>query len=236
MQLDATANVPGTFIYTPAAGTVLGAGNDQTLSVSFTPTDTTDYTTDAATASIRVLPTPTPPPGNIPPLVSVASVSPVFGRRKTVIAVIVRFSGPVFAAQAESVAEYRLAIAGKKGSFDAKNAKVIALKSAVYNSATFTVTLTPVKKFPLKKPVEVRVQGQAPSGLHDSFGRLISGDPNGIVSGNANAILSRGSVRILARAAVARLHSATVAVLRPFHRSQSHAAIVGPRSRHIERP
>ena len=39
-QLDATANVQGTFTYTPAAGTVLGAGNDQTLSVSFAPTDT----------------------------------------------------------------------------------------------------------------------------------------------------------------------------------------------------
>ena len=43
-QLDATANVQGTFTYTPAAGTVLGAGNDQTLSVSFAPTDSTDYT------------------------------------------------------------------------------------------------------------------------------------------------------------------------------------------------
>ena len=54
-QLDATANVPGTFAYTPAAGTVLTAGNDQTLSVTFTPTDTTDYTTATATAFINVL-------------------------------------------------------------------------------------------------------------------------------------------------------------------------------------
>lgn len=48
-QLDASANVPGTFVYTPPAGTVLGAGN-QTLSVLFTPTGTDDYTT--ATASV----------------------------------------------------------------------------------------------------------------------------------------------------------------------------------------
>ena len=41
-QLNATANVPGTFVYTPATGTVLGAGS-QTLSVSFTPTDAVDY-------------------------------------------------------------------------------------------------------------------------------------------------------------------------------------------------
>jgi Bacterial Ig-like domain (group 3)/Beta-propeller repeat len=51
-QLNATASVPGTFVYNPSAGAVLGAGN-QTLSVTFTPTDTIDYT--AAKASI-VLP------------------------------------------------------------------------------------------------------------------------------------------------------------------------------------
>lgn len=45
-QLNATASfggasVPGTFAYTPAAGTVLEAGVGRTLSVSFTPTDGT---------------------------------------------------------------------------------------------------------------------------------------------------------------------------------------------------
>ena len=43
----------GTFAYSPAAGTVLKAGR-QTLSVTFTPTDTTDYTTATATATIDV--------------------------------------------------------------------------------------------------------------------------------------------------------------------------------------
>ena len=59
-QLDATASVPGSFVYTPAAGTVLSAGANETLSVTFTPTDSTDYTTASATATINVLPaTPT---------------------------------------------------------------------------------------------------------------------------------------------------------------------------------
>jgi hypothetical protein len=53
-QLDATASVPGTFTYTPTAGTILHAGAGQILSVSFTPTDRTDYTTVTATATIRV--------------------------------------------------------------------------------------------------------------------------------------------------------------------------------------
>ncbi len=53
-QLDATARVPGTFTYSPAAGTLLGAGNGQTLSVTFSPTDTTDYTRAIASAKLNV--------------------------------------------------------------------------------------------------------------------------------------------------------------------------------------
>src|ERR1019366_8929437 len=51
-QLDATANVAGTFVYNPALGTSLAAGS-HTLQVTFTPTDTTDYTT--ATGSVTLL-------------------------------------------------------------------------------------------------------------------------------------------------------------------------------------
>lgn len=53
-QLNATASVPGTFVYTPPAGTVLQAGNGQTLSTTFTPTDTTDYNTAPKSVLINV--------------------------------------------------------------------------------------------------------------------------------------------------------------------------------------
>ena len=53
-QLDATTTVPGSFVYTPAAGTVLSAGAGQTLSVTFTPTDTSDYNSVTITATINV--------------------------------------------------------------------------------------------------------------------------------------------------------------------------------------
>ena len=52
-QLNATASVAGTFVYSPASGTVLGAGS-QTLSVTFTPIDTTDYNTATATVTLVV--------------------------------------------------------------------------------------------------------------------------------------------------------------------------------------
>src|SRR6266404_5879714 len=53
-QLNATASVPGNFVYTPATGTVLNAGTGQTLHVSFTPTDTTSYTTASKDVTINV--------------------------------------------------------------------------------------------------------------------------------------------------------------------------------------
>lgn len=54
-QLNATASVPGTFVYTPAAGAVLAAGNGQTLSVVFNPTSG-NYSSASKSVSINVLP------------------------------------------------------------------------------------------------------------------------------------------------------------------------------------
>lgn len=58
-QLDATASfggssVPGAFAYTPASGTVMNTAGSQTLSVAFTPTDTTDYNSATASVSLNV--------------------------------------------------------------------------------------------------------------------------------------------------------------------------------------
>ena len=53
-QLDAWTDVPGTFTYTPAPGTILAAGSLQTLLVTFTPQPGTDYTTAGATTTITV--------------------------------------------------------------------------------------------------------------------------------------------------------------------------------------
>ena len=54
IQLDATASVPGRFIYNPPSGTVLSVGT-HTLTATFTPTDTVDYNTASKTVSITVM-------------------------------------------------------------------------------------------------------------------------------------------------------------------------------------
>jgi RHS repeat-associated protein len=54
-QLDATSTLPGSFVYSPASGTVLRLG-PQLLEVTFTPADTIDYVPTTATVAITVKP------------------------------------------------------------------------------------------------------------------------------------------------------------------------------------
>ena len=92
---------------------------------------------------------------------------------------IVDFSGPVNAGLADSLATYSLTIAGRRGSFTARNARRIPLVSAVYSVSTDSVTLVPAGVFLLFKPVQLRVHGLLPGG-------------------DAVAILDRHGVRIVA--------------------------------------
>ena len=69
-QLDATSPVQGSFTYLPGPGTVLIVG-PHTLTATFSPTDTPDYTTSMATVSLTVI-QPTPH------VALTASANPVF--------------------------------------------------------------------------------------------------------------------------------------------------------------
>jgi sugar lactone lactonase YvrE len=53
-QLNASAGVAGTFTYSPTAGAVLNAGSEQVLNVTFTPTNSANYTTATASTKITV--------------------------------------------------------------------------------------------------------------------------------------------------------------------------------------
>ncbi len=53
-QLNASAEIPGTFVYTPAAGVVLERGLNQELTVIFTPDNTDDYAVAYDTVYINV--------------------------------------------------------------------------------------------------------------------------------------------------------------------------------------
>jgi len=53
-QLNAKANVPGTFVYTPEIGTKLFEGANQVLNADFTPTDVATYNAVSKTVTINV--------------------------------------------------------------------------------------------------------------------------------------------------------------------------------------
>jgi hypothetical protein len=131
-----------------------------------------------------------------PPLVTVKQVRDITNSKHQVTEVLVTFSGTVNAIEADNTATYRLATAGTGGSFFAKNAGIIKLKSVVYAGAVNTVTLRPTSPFALTKPVELVVYGTGSTGLKDSYGRLIDGDHNGVAGGNAVVMLSSGGPKI----------------------------------------
>ena len=54
-QLDASSTIGGAWVYSPVAGTVLSGGS-QTLTATFTPTDTTDYKTFFVSVKLTVNP------------------------------------------------------------------------------------------------------------------------------------------------------------------------------------
>ncbi len=62
-ELNATTSVPGTFVYNPVSGTVLGVGVGQILSVSFTPTDSANYNATSTSVVIKVNPAVAPASG-----------------------------------------------------------------------------------------------------------------------------------------------------------------------------
>ena len=106
-QLDATASVSGNFNYTPGKGTVLNVGNGQALSVTFTPSDTTDFNTVTTTVKIDVV---------APPVVTVTSFQPTTvsvevgkghrAKTKKETALLLQFSGAV--AGTGNLAAYQL--------------------------------------------------------------------------------------------------------------------------------
>jgi len=96
-----------------------------------------------------------------------------------------------------------------------------------YEAARSTVTLTPTKPFSLSKPAQLQVDGVPPSGLMDSFGRLIDGDGNGQPGGNALTALSRGGVKVEAIPSAQANHHTTETVSTHGRRPAERNALPG---------
>jgi urease beta subunit len=122
-QLDATAKwngstVPGSFTYNPLLGTILQSGSNQTLSVSFAPSDPTTYTNAATTVTINVQKAPLG--------VTATNKSKIYGQNIT-------FTGTGFVAaglvNGDSVTSASLASAG-------------AISNAPVSGSPYAITIT----------------------------------------------------------------------------------------------
>jgi hypothetical protein len=141
----------------------------------------------------------------------VSNVHLVTNGRNQVTEVIVGFSGAVNPAEVQNPAEYSLTMAGRHGSFTARTARKIRIRGLSYVASEDTVLLY-TKPFALKKPVQLRVDGTAPSGLRDTAGRLIDGARTGQPGSDAVRVLSRGGVSMTRVASGPVAYVATAAV------------------------
>jgi plastocyanin len=120
----------------------------------------------SGSTSITVTPSPQPPP------ISVTAIRPTQNKRHLVTGITVEFSGSLDASVADELGTYSLTRQGKKGSFDARSARAMKLKSAVYDAALDQVTLKPKKAFSLSAPVRLTIDGIPPVDLKGHIGHL----------------------------------------------------------------
>jgi hypothetical protein len=164
-QLDATAPVPGTFAYTPGAGTVLPPGQGQRLLVTFTPADTTDYNSASTATTIAV-----GNPGGTSPLPQVVAITPVESR-KGLTALTVSYNEPLVPASASDSLLYQVfgsVTKVVKKRRETLFTRALALHGAGPGGTGNTVTVNLAK--PFKGMVKVTVQGtlQAANGASNA--------------------------------------------------------------------
>ena len=131
---------------TPIGGAALGSPSTNTLTINESATGTPP-------------PTPTPPP---PPTPTPTSTAPLFlgeqrvftgkGRHKKLNGFEFLFNGPLNAGSAQTTGNYH--VTQKQG----KKAKVLRVKSALYNPGAFTITIS-VGGFKTNKPAQATITG-----------------------------------------------------------------------------
>ncbi|PRY15564.1 putative secreted protein (Por secretion system target) [Pontibacter ummariensis] len=188
-QLNATADVAGTFVYSPAAGTKLAAGQHD-LRVDFTPTDAANYKTATKTVSITV--------GKAALTVTTADKSKVYGETFTA------FTGDVtgeVAGDEFSIASYASAGAAADATVAGGPYQITATLTANDRLANYNVTETFGKLSVGKAALTVTTADK--SKVYGETFTAFTGDVTGEVAGDEFSIASYASAGAAADATVA---------------------------------
>jgi gliding motility-associated-like protein len=175
-QLNATANVPGTFVYTPASGVLLNAGTNQTLSVNFIPTDAVNFNSVNTNVTLTV---------NKASLTATAtSASRVYGAPNPAFSIA--YSGFVNSESASVIDTQPIATCSAIAGSNAGNSFPIVPAGGVDNNYTFTYvngSLT-ITKAPLTARADdkSRSYGLANPALTISYTGFVNGDTEAAIT------------------------------------------------------
>jgi uncharacterized repeat protein (TIGR01451 family) len=171
----------------------LAPGASTSASIVVTPT-TAGTLSDSATASMTQT-DPTPGDDRVTLDTTVSASPPVAGAPPTVTgvqrfgfhaqptALVLTFDKQMDPVRAENASDYQIvALAGPR--------RVIRIMKAVYDVATRTVTLRPVRRLNLHNRFRLTVIGTAPGGVSDSSGNLLDGESNGDPGSNFVTIVT----------------------------------------------
>jgi streptogramin lyase len=125
-----------------------------------------------------VLPSSTTPQRDGPTVTSVRRT----GARARAGALVLSFDEPLDPARAKDLGNYQLVEQARRG-------RTIRIRSAVYDPAARTVTLSAVRRLRPRQRFQLTVIGTGPSGVTDSSGKLLDGQRTGHPGSNFVAII-----------------------------------------------
>jgi hypothetical protein len=116
---------------------------------------------------------------------------------------VLNFNEPMDAAKADNLANYRLVVAVPDHRPGVEDGRTIRIRRALYDAASQTVTLWPIRKLPLRRTFLLTVKGTPPGGLTNASGTFLDGAGTGQTGSDYVGIVNRKSL-----AGQTRLHQA----------------------------
>jgi hypothetical protein len=107
---------------------------------------------------------------------------------------VLTFSEPMYSAQADNLGNYRLVAAGTDLRPGVEDGRAIRIRRALYDAASQTVTLWPIRRLKLRRTFLLTVVGTPPGGLTNASGVFLDGAGTGQPGSDYMGIVNRKSL------------------------------------------